>query len=133
MMVIAPAFFIPRTMPEAYEADYAEWAKFCGASVPSVNERIYSITFESRGEKWTATVGEILRGVSHKNRRSNLKGERFQQTTDLADPATVIAIFSGGTFMVATNYRFAPGVCSEWENPFMAGQPESIVYFSRSQ
>lgn len=48
----------------------------------------------------------------------------------MTDPAVVLAIFSGTLFMVVTNHwRNAP-VESGWLNPFVAGQPSEIGYFS---
>jgi hypothetical protein len=104
---------------------FAEW---CHRPVPKLTERIYSITYVHDGEDWTATVGETLRGVRHRSTRS--RGKKIERTLQLTDPAIVLAVFPGTPFMVVTNHRLAGNVGSAWGNPFMAGQPKSIMYFS---
>ncbi len=42
----------------------------------------------------------------------------------------VLAIFPGTPFKVVTNHRIPGNVRSAWENPFMAGEPKSVAYFS---
>ena len=119
-------FFVPAATPEKTEEVYASLAKMCHRSVPDATERIYSIRYTHDGAEWTATVREELRGTRTRNRRR--KGQSVEVTEQLSDPATVLAIFAGTPYMVATNARLA-GVRSAWENPFMAGQPNSVTYF----
>ncbi|MEC4678961.1 MAG: hypothetical protein VST69_09445 [Nitrospirota bacterium] len=126
-----PVFFLPEATPETQEEMYAYLANWCGCSVPDIDKRIYSITFSPDREKWTAKVGESLRGVKEVTTRS--KGKDTDRTKHVSDPAIVWAIFHGTPFMVVTNHNFDPNVCSIWGNPIMAAQPSNISYFSASQ
>ena len=124
-MADAPLFFLPATTPERFESAYTEMANWCHCVIPNLEKRIYSITFidEDRGnEEWTATVGEVLRGVR--------SGRQLGRKSSLRDGATVQAIFSGPQFTVVTNYRVAPSIRSNWENPFYVDKPTSITYFA---
>lgn len=125
----APAFFVPAATPDNQESVYADFAKWIGYPVPSPGKRIYSITYTHDGEEWIATVGERLRGTRLRTTRS--RGKKIERTYPISDPAIVLAIFPGAPYMVVTNHRIAGNVGSAWENPFMAGQPTSIAYFSR--
>lgn len=127
-MTEAPKFFVPAATPDNQESVYADFARWCGCAVPSPESRIYSITYVHDGEEWTATVGEHLRGIRHRTTRS--RGKKIERTQHLSDPAIVLAIFPGVPYMVVTNHRIAGNVGSAWENPFLAGQPKSITYFS---
>jgi len=119
-------FFLPAATLDTQEASYAKLAGLCGRPVPVLAERIYSMTFVHDGERWTATVGETLSGVRIDTKRS--RNKRIERKTHLDDPATVLAIFSGVPFLVATTGGIT--VPSKWGNPFLAGQPESIVRFA---
>ena len=130
-MAEAPAFFVPAATPDNVESVYAGFAKWCSRTVPAMDRRIYSITYVHDGEEWTATVGEPLRGIRHRTSRS--RGKKIERTVHLSDPAVVLAIFPGDPYMVVTNQRLAGNVGSAWENPFLAGRPESITYFSAKQ
>jgi hypothetical protein len=121
----APVFFVPMISQADQEAAYAALAQFCSCSVPSVERRIYSITFIHDAEEWVATVGQNLTGTSRRRVRS--KGKTIEKVTGLSDPAVVLAIFPGNTYVVATNARPPQ---SQWENPFFAGGPRSITYFA---
>jgi hypothetical protein len=123
-----PAFFVPAATPENLESVYADFAKMCRSAVPPVEQRIYSITYTHDGEDWTATVGKNLTGVRHKT--SRVKGVKVEREERLSDPALVLAIFTGNPFFVVTNHRLVGNVGSRWENPFMAGRPSSVTYFS---
>ena len=133
MMSEAPQFFVPTVIPEVtpdnQESVYAELARWCGRAVPSPERRVYSITFVHDGERWTATVGESLRGKRTRTTRS--RGTRVEREQSVSDPAVVLAIFAGIPYMVVTNHRIGGRrVGSAWENPFLAGEPESVTYFS---
>lgn len=118
----SPAFFIPGVPAADEEEMYARMAAACSVGVPARGERIYSITFMSRGEEWTATVGEQLKGT--KWERHKVRGETVERQAHLSDAAEILAIFPGYPFMVVrTSGR------SAWENPFMAGTPESVIKF----
>lgn len=123
----APQFFLPEVTPDNQEAAYAELARWCHRPIPGPRERIYSITYVNHREEWTATVGERLRGTRPRpTRRGNI-----EQIEHLADPAMVLAIFPGSPFVVVTNAGNV--VRSAWENPFFAGNPRSVTFFSVPQ
>lgn len=124
----SPFFFLPAATADIEEATYADLAKWCGAAVPDLKKRIYSINYVHNSDRWTATVGENLRGVRIHQKRS--RGRMVEHTEQLFDPAIVLAIFPGIPYTVVTNHRIAGDCGSAWENPFMAGRPTSITYFS---
>ena len=124
----APAFFIPGIDPSSQEEAYAEPARFAQRSVPDHGERIYSITFPHDGEEWTGTVGEQLRGRTIADPRARAQSRRFSRP--VSDEATVWGIFPGNPYVVVTDSRSNPAVRSAWENPFLAGRPESVTYFT---
>lgn len=123
-----PTFFVPLVKPEDQEAFYAKLAHLSMCPLPIRAKRIYSIGFRSDCERWTATVGHTLRGV--RLRTARRRGARVEVEERLSDPATVLAIFEGSPYMVATDHLILRNVGSEWVNPFMAGQPTSISYFA---
>ncbi len=123
-----PTFFVPAATSENQESVYASFAEWCKCAVPALEKRIYSITYIHDSEEWTATVGESLRGIRRRTSRSG--GRKVERTSHLSDPAIVLAIFPGSPFMVVTNHRIAGNVGSAWENPFFAGTPTSVTYFS---
>jgi hypothetical protein len=124
LMASSPCFFIPGVSQDREERVLAELADFAGATVPDHGKRIYAITYEHDGMLWKATVGECLRGEKH---TSSKRGVR--NTSD-SDPAKVLAIFAGKPFKVVTNAHPLGNVHSKWVNPFLAGNPESVIYFS---
>lgn len=131
-MAEAPQFFVPAATPDNQESVYADFARWCGCPVPSLERRIYSITYVHDGEEWTATVGESLRGRRFRTTRS--RGVKVEREQPVSDPAIVLAIFPGVPYMVVTNHRIGGrNVGSAWENPFLAGQPKSVTYFSKPQ
>lgn len=119
----APTFFLPGAKPGSEEETYAELARVCRASVPEPDKRIYSIEYAHDGVEWTATVGETLQGVERRTVRR--KGQRTERTTSHGDSATVRAIFTGIPYMVVTD-----GYRTRWANPFLAGEPRRVTYFS---
>ena len=130
-MSAAPIFFVPAATAETQESVYADFAKWCGVSLPPTAERVFSIVFMHNGEVWHATVGETMRGTKYSTRK--VKGQEVEQSHPVSDPALVLAIFPGSPFMVVTNHRIAGNVGSRWENPFLAGKPESVTYFAKPQ
>jgi hypothetical protein len=126
-----PEFFVPAASPESAESVYAGFAKMCGVATPSTTERVYSVTFKHDRDIWTATVGETMTGTRHSTRK--LKGRSVETSQALADAAMVLAIFPGDPFMVVTNHRLVGNTGSRWENPFLAGRPESITHFSTAR
>lgn len=123
-MTDIPQFFVPAATDENKESIYSDFAAMCNATVPTLENRIFSIVFSSNGEIWTATVGETLRGT-----RSRKGGIGHEQS--VSDPALVLAIFSGSTYQVVTNQGIAGNVGSRWANPFLAGEPKSVTYFAK--
>ncbi len=126
-MTQAPPFLVPDETPETQESVFADLARIAQSPVPPLAERIYSITYLHDGEEWTATVGESLRGISRKITRS--KGKKKERPFPVADPAIVLAIFPGVSYIVVTNHGFPRNVGSAWVNPFLAGQPKSVTRF----
>jgi len=126
---MTPHFFVPNSSPDDAENVFTGMARTCGAEVPPVGERVYSITFTHDGQLWTATVGQTLRGEERRIRRR--RGQRYESTTQLQDPATVLAIFPGRPFYVLTDASRGTAVMSQWANPFMA-TPDSITLFDQS-
>ena len=124
----APVFFVPLELEENQEKIYTNLAKFCDRDVPEDGKRIYSITYVHNSEKWTATVGENLKGIPH--RKSKSRNQSFGKNTQLFDKAIVLAIFPGSPYVVVTNHRITKNVGSMWENPFYVGSPKNTVYFS---
>ena len=124
-------FFIPRVPAAEEEGAYEGLAASCHSSVPSQDRRIHSITYRHDGDKWTATVGEQLRGKRFRQRRRNR--QLIESVVDLSDPAEVLAIFAGDPYLVVTDSGLSANERSRWVNPFMAGVPVSVTYFDRTQ
>lgn len=122
------AFFLPDIEGQAgtVEKRYAALAAICMRAVPPMAERVHSIDFISGVEHWTATVGQRLSGKRTDRRRR--QGKTVDVTTPLTSPATVLAIFPGHPYMVATDQRLT-AVTTGWANPFMAGEPDAVRYF----
>jgi hypothetical protein len=74
----SPTFFVPSATPENIESVYSQFAASCNRDVPAMVARIYSITFSSKGEIWTATVGETLSGFKTETKRK--KGNTIERT-----------------------------------------------------
>lgn len=121
-----PAFFLPGSTLETEEEIYAKLAKACQAIVPPADQRIYSIRFTHDGIEWIATVGEPTTGTSRRTMRR--KAGSFEVVNSHSDPARVRAVFAGNPYMVVLE-----PVRSRWVNPFMAGIPHTIAYFSSSK
>lgn len=126
-----PTFFVPDTTLDTQDAIYAHYAAWCVRTVPAFDTRIYSIVFVHDGQEWTATVGETLHGVHYNAITSRSK--RIDRSRPVGDPAVVLAIFPGAPFMVVTNHRIDVSVRSAWENPFLAGEPKSVTYFTTTK
>lgn len=122
-----PTFFMPGALESRDEAAYETVAKFCSRSPHPMAERIYAIKFDHDGIEWTATVGKRLEGEKPVRMKSGSVG------IPLSDPATVVAIFGGTPYVVATSARPIGDARSAWENPFFASRPKSIVRFRQSE
>jgi hypothetical protein len=131
-MAEAPQFFVPWATLDNQESVYADFAKWCNRAIPNLENRIYSITYVHDGEEWTATVGEPLRGKRF--RITHSRGVRMEREQPISDPAVVLAILTGVPYIVVTNHGIGGrSVGSAWENPFFAGHPKSVTYFSKPQ
>lgn len=115
-------FFVPFAAEGDQEARYLKLARRAGASPAGPGRRVRSITFESRGEIWTATVGERLRGIAETSRR--VRGQVIERVHHRSDPSIVTAIFEGDPYRVCHD-----GASRAWENPFWAGGVRSVSYF----
>lgn len=118
-----PTFFIPGFPEDQHEAIYHEMAR--AGNTAATDERVYSIRFSHDGIMWTATVGERLKGTKTVAKKGR---ETVQQHSD---DATVLAIFPGNPYIVATSRHPFGTDRSLWENPFMAGEPRSVTLFRK--
>ena len=120
-MIQVPRFFVPDSNPETWESDFAKLAAIAlQQRVPTLAERIYSITFVHEGEEWTATVGESLHGF--RLRYTDRKRTSSERLNPVADPAKVLAIFAGRPYVVVIKYPQTGNVRSVWENPFYVSE-----------
>ncbi len=114
-------FFVPKVDADKQEEVYGQIAEFVGVAKPNLGHRVRSITWDHDRVKWTATVGEQIRGVA-----LVVKG-RGRQKRELEVPRhtsdTVLAIFSGAPFMIAhdNHSRF-------WNVPIYAN-PTAVEMF----
>jgi hypothetical protein len=110
----APSFFIPECSSEDQERLYTSMARDCeSVAVPSVDQRIYAISYRHNGDIWFATVGQTQTG-----KRAIWKGrKRTEEMINIEDPNLVLAIFpfashdlcwvytSGGCFVASEIVR----------------------------
>lgn len=122
------SFFVPDETPENQEAVYSDFARLCQREVLEPNLRIYSIVFVLHGIEWTATVGKRLQGTQKVSSHSNSR--KVERLSTVSDPAIVLAIFQGNPFKVVTNHKRVKNIGSRFANPFLAGQPELVTYFT---
>jgi hypothetical protein len=123
-------FFVPGAADdEQAEQVYSGLAQWAGAvPQPDPARRVYSISFAaSRGEQWTATVGQPLQGVQTREGRSH--GKRATRTRPVRSAATVLAIFAENPYRVVTDARPVGDAASDWANPFLAGIPSEVIFF----
>lgn len=119
-----PEFSIPGVSADEADETLEALAAFAGCSVPRPGKRVYRIEWIHDGQQWTAEVGRPLRGVQVSRTSRGRPGRRF------TDPATTQAIFPGmRVWLVVTDAHPLGDVRSAWENPFMAGLPDSVQYF----
>lgn len=122
-MAKAPVFFVPGATPTEQEELYAALAQLCERPVPGPDKRIYSVTFTpTKGEEWTATVGDTLRGIRRRPVKAHGREIGREKVTRLSDPAIVLAIFNDR--VILENVR------SQWANPFFVGSHAKVTYFS---
>ena len=121
------AFFLPRaTDDEQAERLYDALAEFAGCPPAPADRRVNAITFESDGARWTAAVGEELRGL--RTTRQLRRGELRERTEHLSSSTMVLAVYPGTPFVVVTDASPITGAPSEWANPFTA-EPDEVTWF----
>jgi hypothetical protein len=111
-MLTGMEFFLPVTAEDEYEQRFAELARFAGASVPAPGARLWAVQWESDGEVWEATVGELLVRVTPPPR--------------VQDSAAVMAIFPGTPYLIVTSAQPLTSLRSGWHNPISAGVPPQV-------
>jgi hypothetical protein len=111
-MLTGMEFFLPVTAEDEYEQRYVELARFAGASVPVPGARLWAVQWESDGEVWEATVGELLVRVTPLPR--------------VQDGAAVMAIFPGDPYLIVTSAQPLTSLRSGWHNPISAGVPPQV-------
>ena len=121
------AFFLPRAGDdEQAERLYDALAEFAGCEPAPPRQRVQAISFLQDGARWTAAVGEELRG---ERRTSWLRrGELVERTEELSSPTRVLAVYPGRPFTVVTDAQPITGTPSEWANPFTA-EPDQVTLF----
>lgn len=120
-----PEFFLPATSHVDEEAAFAYMANGLGRPVPAIGERIYSISFESDGTLWIATVGERLSGRKPKLLRGKHVG---WEDWSFDDPALVLAIFPPVPYFVVV----VPDEHSHFRDQAFAATPIGRTLFSHS-
>jgi hypothetical protein len=121
----APEFFLPPTSHEGEEAAFNHMANGLNRPVPALGDRVYSISFESDGTLWVATVGERLKG-----RKPRLvKGKNIGWEVWFDDPALVLAIFPPVPYFVVV----LPDIHSHFRDQAFAATPIGIERFSHSK
>ncbi|RBY85917.1 hypothetical protein [Blastococcus sp. TF02A-26] len=122
------AFFLPRaTDDEQAERLYEALAEFAGCEPAPPGRRVRCVQFDQDGARWTAEVGEELRGV--RTTQQLRRGELIERTETLTSPTRVLAIYPGTPLVVVTDAQPITGASSEWANPFTA-VPDQVVLFT---
>lgn len=121
------AFFLPRAADAEQAARlYEALAEFAGCEPAPPGQRVRSIGFLQDGARWTAEVGEELRGV--RTTQQLRRGELIERTETLTSPTRVLAVYPGTPFAVVTDAQPITGAASEWANPFTVS-PDQVVLF----
>ena len=121
------AFFLPRAADdEQAERLYEALAEFAGCEPAPPGQRVRAIEFDADGARWTAEVGEALRGQRTTSRLR--RGELVEHTEVLGSATRVLAIYPGTPHVVVTDAQPITGAPSEWANPFTA-RPERVTRF----
>ena len=124
------AFFLPRAADdEQAERLYEALASFAGCEPAPPGQRVRSIRFTEDGARWTAEVGEALRG--ERTTQHVRRGELVERTETLTSATRVLAVYPGTPFVVVTDAQPITGAPSEWANPFSA-QPDEVLLFDPS-
>ncbi|WP_409332892.1 hypothetical protein [Trujillonella humicola] len=122
------AFFLPRAADdEQAERLYEALAEFAGCEPAPPGQRVRCIRFVQDGVRWTAEVGEELRG--ERTTATLRRGELVERTEVLASATRVLAVYPGEPHVVVTDAQPITGAPSEWANPFSA-RPEEVELFA---
>lgn len=122
------AFFLPRAADdEQAERLYEALAEFAGCAPAPPGQRVRSIRFVQDGVRWTAEVGEELRG--ERTTQQLRRGELIERTEVLTSATRVLAVYPGTPHVVVTDAQPITGAPSEWANPFLA-QPDEVTRFT---
>ena len=123
------AFFLPRAADdEQAERLYEALAEFAGCEPAPPGHRVRCIEFTQDGARWTAAVGEELRG--ERTTQQLRRGELLERTEVLTSPTRVLAVYPGDPYVVVTDAQPITGAPSQWANPLLA-RPERVVLFDR--
>ncbi|SEP23896.1 hypothetical protein [Trujillonella endophytica] len=123
------AFFLPRAADdEQAERLYEALAEFAGCEPAPRGQRVRAIEFVQDGARWTAAVGEQLRG--ERTTQQLRRGEVLERTEVLTSGTRVLAVYPGTPFVVVTDAQPITGAASEWANPFTAA-PDRVTLFDR--
>ena len=121
------AFFLPRAADdEQAERLYEALAEFAGCEPAPLAQRVRAIRFVQDGVRWTAEVGEELRG--ERTTQQLRRGELIERTEVLTSATRVLAVYPGTPHVVVTDAQPITGAPSEWANPFPA-RPEAVTRF----
>ncbi|MGY1772503.1 hypothetical protein [Blastococcus sp. SYSU D00813] len=122
------AFFLPRAADDDQaERLYEALAEFAGCEPAPRGRRVRSIRFDQDGVRWTAEVGEALRGK--RTTQQLRRGELVERTEVLTSATRVLAVYPGTPHVVVTDAQPITGAPSEWANPFSA-RPDEVVLFA---
>lgn len=122
------AFFLPRAADaEQAERLYEALAEFAGCEPAPPRRRVRAIRFVQDGVRWTAEVGEELRG--ERTTQQLRRGELLERTEVLTSATRVLAVYPGTPHVVVTDAQPITGTPSEWANPFPA-HPDEVVLFT---
>jgi hypothetical protein len=122
------AFFLPRAADdEQAERLYEALAEFAGCEPAPPGQRVRSIRFAQDGVRWTAEVGEELRG--ERTTQQLRRGELIERTETLTSASRVLAIYPGASYVVVTDAQPITGAPSEWANPFSV-RPDEVIRFA---
>ncbi|WP_254292755.1 hypothetical protein [Sphingomonas tagetis] len=117
-----PEFYIPGVPADRQEEIYGRFAATGGGSVPPIEERIYSITFELGGVGWTATVGCQLCGTRPREKKFS---RRNWMDAPVFSDTEIAVIIPSHPYLI-----FHWGERSPWPNPFFANDVKSVTKFS---
>lgn len=117
-----PRFFVPFAEPGKQEEMYAACAALAGTGGRPQNERVYSMTWRHDGVRWTATVGETLRGIETVT--TGRGRERREREVPRSTDDTVMAIFPGTPGLIVHDNK-----SRRWNLPILTGAAINLTLF----